>query len=483
MPAAIRKDKIRIDPELLTRLYGECAGRVQRVHEKLVEEEHIPVEYSTLTRRVRELGLGCPRETRCGREPDLPGVEMQHDTTVYTVALGEKPVRVVASSLYLRYSKRRYLRFYRSFNRFAMKCFFHQALTYWERAAAVCIIDNTNLARLRGTGKNAVLVPEMVAFAKPLGFEFRCHEAGHPNRKAGEERSFWTVETNFLPGRKFLSLEDLNAQAFEWATVRIYHRPVGKSRLIPAKAFEHERAYLRAVPPELPGPYLVHERCTDQYGYAAFGANYYWVPGDSRASVKGLEYADRVKFYRARQLLAEYPLPANGVKNARFSPEGQPAPRHGPRNRRRPTEEEEKRLRSLGPVAGAYLDFALEPKGIERHGFVRKLFALAQQMTSELFLKALERALRYRIVDLAVVRRIAFLCLGQGSEALSHVDVDENFRQREAYREGCLTDAPNLSAYDELLEEDHGPEAGGDDQAAAPPGAGDPLGEVPGGGA
>src|SRR5204863_505125 len=84
----------------------------------------------------------------------------------------------------------------------------HKALMFWRYAAAVCIIDNTNLARLRGTGRNAVIVPEMEAFAKEHGFRFVCHEKGHANRKAGEERSFWTVETNFLPGRHFSSLED-----------------------------------------------------------------------------------------------------------------------------------------------------------------------------------------------------------------------------------------------------------------------------------
>src|SRR5215831_665809 len=47
---------------------------------------------------------------------------------------------------------------------------------------------------------DAVMVPEMEAFAKQYGFRFVCHEKNHPNRKAGEERSFWTVETNFLPG-------------------------------------------------------------------------------------------------------------------------------------------------------------------------------------------------------------------------------------------------------------------------------------------
>ena len=60
----IRKDKQLIEPELLRRLYQECQGRVQRMYEKLVEEERIQVKYSTLTRMVRELGLGAPAQAR-----------------------------------------------------------------------------------------------------------------------------------------------------------------------------------------------------------------------------------------------------------------------------------------------------------------------------------------------------------------------------------------------------------------------------------
>ncbi len=130
-----------------------------------------------------------------------------------------------------------------------------------------------------GAGKRAVIVPEMKAFSRRYGFQFTCHAIDHPNRKAGEERSFWTVESNFLPGRSFDSLEDLNEQARQWATERIEHRAQTKARLIPAKAFEHERGYLNELPPYLPAPYQTHHRGTDQYGYAAFGANYYWVPG------------------------------------------------------------------------------------------------------------------------------------------------------------------------------------------------------------
>ena len=250
-----RNDKMQIDAELLERLYRECDGWIQRIHEKLVEEEQIEVGYSTLTRMLRDLGLGRNQPARCDRVPDEPGAEMQHDTTVYQVKLAGKRTKLIASLIYLRYSKRRYLKFYRVFNRFAMKCFLHEALMFWGYAAWQCIIDNTNLARLRGAGSRAVIVPEMNAFSRRYGFQFVCHAIDHPNRKAGNERSFWTVETNFLRGRTFDSLEDLNQQARQWATERMEHRPQTKARLIPAKAFEHECLYLNQLPQHLPAPY------------------------------------------------------------------------------------------------------------------------------------------------------------------------------------------------------------------------------------
>ena len=454
VPRTVRKDKIQIDPELLRRLHDDCDGWMQRLHEKLIEEEKIQVSYPTLTRLLRELGLSQPPSTRCHQVPDEPGLEMQHDTTVYQVPLAGQPTRVIASLLYLRYSKRRYLKFYRLFNRFAMKCFLHEALMYWGYAAQQCIIDNTNLARLRGSGKQAVIVPEMVWFAQRYGFQFVCHEIRHPNRKAGEERSFWTTETNFLPGRGFESLEDLNRQALEWATVRLHHRPVSKSGLIPATAFEHERRFLTELPPQLPAPYCTHERDTDQYGYISFQANYYWVPGGKREQVKVLQYADRLKIFHQRSCLVEYPLPAEGVKNARFSPPGQPPPRHVPNNRKRGSQLEEQRLRGLGSDVAAYVDYVLHTPGIQHHRLLRYLWALSQQVTATVFARTLQRALRYRITHWQTLQRIAWFCLSQGEEQLPYVDVDESFRQRPEYQEGCLTDEPDLSRYDEPSPED-----------------------------
>ena len=445
MPKIERGPKLVLDEELLRRLYRECGGFIARVHEKLLDQG-VKVAYPTLTHRLRDLGISPLQKKRCEERPDEPGAEMQHDTSVYQVAIGSGKERLIASLLYLRYSKRRYLRFYRRFNRFRMKCFFHEALTRWGYAAPSCIIDNTNLARLSGTGRRAVIAPEMQAFSKQYGFEFNCHELGHPDRKAGEERSFWTVETNFFPGRSFTSLEDLNAQAREWACVRMEARRQGKTKVVPAEAFALERPRLRPVSAQLPAPYLVHRRGVDQYGYAAFEGNYYWVPGAGREDVEVIEYAEEIRLYRERVLLATYRLPAEGVKNEKLSPPGAPAPRCEP-VRRRGSDAEERHLRALGPAVQTYLDYALEAKGHYRHEYIRKLLGLSRRMSPDLFARSLERAGKYKVLDLGTIERIAFLLFKETGE-LPAMPVDERFTERETYREGWMTDPPDLSIYD-----------------------------------
>jgi len=442
MPPNARPERRVVDEELLRRLYRECDGWIQRVHEKL-GEAGVRIAYPTLTHRLRKLGISPRQQKRCGQVPDEPGIEMQHDTSVYRLKLGEQSVRVVGSLLYLRYSKRRYLRFYRSFNRFRMKCFLHEALSYWGHAAGRCVIDNTNLARLAGLGAAAVMHPEMAAFARQYGFHFLCHEKGHCNRKAGEERGFFTVESNFFPGRTFTSLADLNVQALDWATVRMEARVQGITRLIPAKAFESERSFLQALPPHLPAPYQLHQRATDQYGYAAFDGNYYWVPGCGRDEVMVLEYAAAVKLYQARECVAEYPLPPDGIKNAKFSPPGEPKPRGEPQ-RRRGSEAEEQHLRALGAAVGAYLDFMAGQKRYN-HEFIRKLLGLSRRMSAELFVQSVARAHKYRISEVATIERIARLYFNEGELPLA--DIDEAFTERAAYREGFLTDPPDPALY------------------------------------
>ena len=62
------------------------------------------------------------------------------------------------------------------FRRFECKVFLTDALTYFDGSCGDCMIDNTHVVVLHGTGKDMVPVPEMAAFADRYGFTFVAHE-------------------------------------------------------------------------------------------------------------------------------------------------------------------------------------------------------------------------------------------------------------------------------------------------------------------
>ena len=84
-------------------------------------------------------------------------------------------------------------------------------------------------------------------------------------RKAGTERNFFTLETNFFPGRNFADIDDLNRKAFDWAIRRFASRPQSKTRLIPRELFEQEKPYLVKLPAYIEPPYQEHKRGVDPF--------------------------------------------------------------------------------------------------------------------------------------------------------------------------------------------------------------------------
>ena len=104
----------------------------------------------------------------------------------------------------------------------------------------------------------------------------------------------------------------------------------------------------------------------------------------------------------------------------------------------------------MAPEVNAYLDFALAIKGVQRHAFLRRLLTLSQKMTPALFIKSVERAHHYRIINLESHGADRPVATPRRSDAeLPLADIDESLLQRPAYQEGALTDLPDLSTYQE----------------------------------
>jgi hypothetical protein len=424
------------------------------MHEILTEERGFTIAYTTLARAVRCLDLEGNTLNHAGRFPDVAGQEMQHDTTIYTVVINGMPAKVVCSCLYLRYSKLRFIKFYRWFNRFQMKCFIDEALRFWGCCALACIIDNTSLVILSGSGADALFVPEMVAFANGYGFHWVAHAIGHADRKAGVERNFWAVETNFLPGRTFVSFEDLNVQAFEWATQRYAWRPQSHTGLVPAKLFEHEKNSLRKLPDFISPPSQTHKRVLDAYGYIRFDGNFYWAPLKPGFLVTIVQYSDHVVLYEKPDVeIARYSLPPLGTKGKTFAPPDKPGKRDEPRNLRKGCEIQEKHLRQKGTLVSSYIDFIKSAACAVRYKpqFIRDLYDIAQTCSEELFLALISRALRYRVSSTTALLRMAVLITrarNHDSQAsvLPAEPAREEYQQRQTYRDGEFSTEHDHSA-------------------------------------
>jgi len=174
--------------------------------------------------------------------------------------------------------------------------------------------------------------------------------------------------------------------------------------------------------------------------------------------VKVLRYPDHLKMYHRRELLIEYPLPPVEVKNEKFYPPGRPEPRHEPKDRKRPTGEEEKILRSFSKTLDAYVDFALKQyTGKRRHRFIRDLFGLLRRLSPQLFEKAVSRALAYRVTDPDTVYRIAVLQMKEATYEVPSVPIDEDFKDRPSFLEGRFTDEADLTRYTTRQEDENGP--------------------------
>ncbi|MBN1578454.1 MAG: hypothetical protein JW913_17970 [Chitinispirillaceae bacterium] len=452
-----RDDRIVVDDALVDKLYADCDGYIQRMHEFLTEEYGIDVGYSTLTRLIRKKMHADERRERSCRVPDIPGEEMQHDTSEHKVRINGVKQKIISSGIYLRYSKMRYVRFYRRFNRFTMKCFIDEALRHWGYCARYCIIDNTNLAVGAGTGSAALMSPEMASFADNYGFTWKAHAVGHANRKAGTERNFHTIETNFLPGRTFATLEDLNRQAIEWATVRYAMRPLSKTKLIPHELFEAEKCKLIKLPDYISSPYVHYRRLVDQYGYCSFDGNYYRVP-ESVAShtVTVLEYAAHLRIMDGTREVQRYDLPADEVKNEIIVPLGySPVTRYVPKNRKLGCSQEEGRLVELGQPVPAYLDMVKRDKnGVKQYpAFVRKLYSLYKLLGQTLFLATVQRALDYNVYDRAAIERIAHqIIIADSGEPLRVAPATpSDYCKRPAYRDGQFSGENDIN-FDKLAE-------------------------------
>jgi len=276
VPTVLRAEKAEPYREQILELYASCKGNLVRVCEELVKDG-ADVSYQALTGFCRRNEIGRTPKPPAGRYDFLPAQEMQHDTSPHPYDIGDKRRVVQIASLVLCYSRMIFIRLYPCFTRFECKLFLTDALLYFNGACDSCMVDNTSVIRLKGTGKDMIPVPEMACFAERFGFNFAAHEVGDANRSARVEGHFKFVQNNFFAGRKFNDWDDANAQALTWCNEvnAKYSRKLLASR---RELFATERLAMKSLPDFVPEVYILHQRIVDAEGYVRVRRNRYSVP-------------------------------------------------------------------------------------------------------------------------------------------------------------------------------------------------------------
>ena len=422
VPTLDRTEKAERYHEEILEQYRECRGNLVRVHEELVAGG-AELSYQALTAYCRRHGIGRGPRQPAGHYVFEPGKEMQHDTSPDWAHIGGREQKVQLTALTLAYSRLAFLQLYPQFTGFECKIFLDDALDYVGGVCETCMIDNTSVIVLRGTGAEMIPLPEMAGFGKDRGFEFRAHEKGDANRSAVVEGFFDFVQNNFLAGRRFVDFDDANRQAVLWCDKinAAFSRKLHASR---RELFAKEQPYLQPLPAWRPETYRILNRIVDFESYVNIHGFRYEVP--SKHIGRRIEVRETKKdlhLFDGPRLVTTHARRHDGNRRVRL-PESQREHRRIRREQRMAQEQ-----RSLHAELPGLSDYITKlrlhaPRGQSIACF-RKLRSMLSDYPRQPLLEALTEASRFGLYDLDRVETIVLRKIRDDFFPCRRLDPDE----------------------------------------------------------
>lgn len=389
--------------EQILELQARYQGHLGRVHEELLKCG-ATLSYPALTAFCRKHRIGSAPPPPAGHYDFVAGAEMQHDTSPHQAQIGGVRCRVQTASLVLCYSRMIYFQMYPRFTRFECRVFLTQALTYFNGAAATCMVDNSHVVVAAGSGASMIPAPQMAAFAERYGFAFVAHEKGDANRSARVEAPFHRIERGFLAGASFTDWQHLNDLAYACCEAwnAKFSNKLHASR---RELFALERLALKPLPLHIPEVYQIFTRIVDAEGYVHVNRIRYSVPYTLIGRpLEVRETMQRVDLYEGPRRVATHarvprPLDTRVTDPAHRPPRGQ-----GPAQRAQPAPEEIELLQ-LEPQLAGYLAGLKRTVGSRRVP-LRRLLSMLREYPRASFLGALALAEQYRLFDLDRLERM-----------------------------------------------------------------------------
>lgn len=244
-----------------------------------------------------------------------PGSQVQMDWGIckYTDPRG-RTRRMVCFVMVLGYSRVRYIEFCRRCDRSSLLRCIVNAFRYFGGVPEQLLTDRMKTVVLHTEMKKAVWQRDFERFAEELGFIPKLCRVARPQTKGKVERLVHYVKDNFIPGRKFTDVFDLNNQAVSWMA-HVNSQVHGSTGEIPVHMLAEEK--LRPFPVDgRHEAYTWEERRVSRDGFVSFdgvndGVN--WRYSGDMLRVKVIEGRVYLADF-AGEVVQDHPLYRSGRK-------------------------------------------------------------------------------------------------------------------------------------------------------------------------
>jgi transposase len=342
-----------------------------------------------------------------GRRPHLrfetpPGVQGQVDLSPYTVLLSGEPTAVVCFSFVLGYSRWHFIRFLLHAD---VHSICHCHVLAFEDAGGVpheILYDRMKQVVLESLKDGVIFHALFERMAQHYGFRAVPLAPGYKEGKGKVENPFKYVEGNFLAGRTFADLDDLNRQAQKWLTEIARMRVHRTTQEQPSARLTQEQPSLIPLPKPRFEAGVVVPRLVGADFCVAWDTNRYSVPprfASKSAMVRIIE--GRIEILIDGALVAAHVV--RSTKYQRYV-----APEHEAEFRATCTSRHvlKEQFDRLGAVAEPFAAGLIEMHGGSAGYHMGQILKLADRVGVARVAEALRRAARYGAFDHNAVARI-----------------------------------------------------------------------------
>lgn len=204
---------------------------------------------------------------------------------------------VYAFVMVLGFSRMLYVEFTTSMRLAVLLACHLNAFRYFAGVPRELLYDNMKQVKL----EPGQLHPLFVDFASHHGFAIKTHRVRRPRTKGKVERAVYFVEDNFLAGRTFAGLDDLNAQRWPWLE-EVNGRIHGTTARRPVELWAEEglTPFVSFPPYAIVEPL---ERKVDFEGFVRVDRSRYSVPPELAGKTVVVTKHDRRIVVRSRDLI------------------------------------------------------------------------------------------------------------------------------------------------------------------------------------